>query len=667
MAPLTQKKITIFFQDYLNTNRPKKRRKLLNHILRIVTLTDKINRLGDTLIHFVISHGQPVDIGDLSTRLMPGQMNIQNDFGETPLMQIAREGRQTIVSLLLYYGADADVKDHEGKSIADYQAMSKKPIALVPSPLIHYLAPIYQYFQKIENSKDIHDLQEYLTINHIEWHQAIDRDDNTIAFYVLLASTLEGMKAFLPYLTPNLLQATNCEGQTVLHLLIERGLHVKANILIHAGASLDCQDFNQRTPLTYATQNNTPLRAISVETYLQFYDVCRDFSIHLDCQKLLTDIAHLGFCLDEGVDELDNTPLHHLVKFLPYPAIERVLANHPDCQLDCVNALGVNIRDMVAQDGRRSVIQLITQYLAPNHRVPLQAAYVTVYEDLQALFKTDHQPFDSDNDIVIKHFGTYINYFKRNRYRYHGTVRDGYILDGVSGQSYVVNCYDLTIGFGFLLRENGFHDIRVHSYHNIISRRFNDKGSLAGDYVCFDALAHQNEFVTRGFYSFDVHYVLQVNQHFFDPTFCCHYHHADDVLAVLPPMKVQKRSIIVEIAYPLASTQHKINFLGLKVSASLMTQFSLKHWHHEFERDCIRIHCQNKQLLIERNSQSISFTAVDMSKEELSKTLNNWLRITQIDHYTVSIEADLQDDQDFLYKQLPSSELSLKSSQRSVI
>lgn len=667
MAPLILKKIFTFKQAYLASNQLKKRSKLLDKINNHISLTDKINPLGDTLIHFVITSGQPLDIEYLLNKLTPGQIDIQNDFGETPLMQAAREGRQTIVSLLMLYRASIDLKDNEGKTIADYQALSAKPVTLAPSLLIHQLPVIYDNIQAITGEDDIRCLHEYLTMNGIDFNQAIDRDDNTIAFHVLLVCTLEGLKAFLPYLTFSMLASRNCEGKTPLHLLIERNLYVKANIIIHTGASIDCQDFNQRTPLDYATEKNTPLKGKSISAYFAFNEVCEHFSMHLDYKQLLADIHHLGFGLDEGTDELNNTPLHNLVKFLPYPAIEYILANYNDCQLDCLNAMGVSIRDMADQDDRRCVVQLLTQYLTPNSTVSYQLPYSTVYQDLQALFKNNHSPLDEDNEIVIKHFLTYVNYFRRNRYRYHGTVRDGHVLDGVSGQSYVVNCYDLTIGFGFLLRENGFTNIKVYRYSNIESRRFSNKGPLVGDYVCFDPVAHRNKFLHQDFYSFDVHYVLQVGQRFFDPTFCCHYDNVDDILSMPSTAnEIKERSIIITIDYPSASNQNKVSFLGLKVSAGFHSHFPPQYWTYEYKRDGIYIRRGSTELSIERNDERISFTANEISAQELLDTINSWLRITNIDNYTVAIEASLQEDKEFLYKELTASQLSFKQSMRKV-
>ena len=68
--------------------------------------------IGETMLHWYAIEGDP----DVLQKLVElgFEVNVQNEFGKTPIMESALAGRWDNARVLLDYGADLSVADHNG-------------------------------------------------------------------------------------------------------------------------------------------------------------------------------------------------------------------------------------------------------------------------------------------------------------------------------------------------------------------------------------------------------------------------------------------------------------------------------------------------------------------------------------------------------------------------
>ncbi|HRE32224.1 MAG TPA: hypothetical protein PLD88_09655, partial [Candidatus Berkiella sp.] len=186
-------------------------------------------------------------------------------------------------------------------------------------------------------------------------------------------------------------------------------------------------------------------------------------------------------------------------------------------------------------------------------------------------------------------------------------------------------------------------NVKLHTYINFISRPFNDKGPLKGDFVCFDQDFQDKIPPTQDRYRYRQHFVLQVGSRFFDPTFCCYYDNQDDILE---PSKI--KSTISFAKY------HK-GYFNLRFLAALHSLFSTEYWTYWHHYRSIKITNKNKAALhLEETKNQVTLHATNLSKEQVSFVLQAILKTNndKNDNYECTVYTNRDNELQFIMQQL---------------
>lgn len=90
---------------------------VLPEALKMRVLNNR-NGIGETMLHWYCIEGEPKVIKQIIN--LGFDVNTTNDSRKTPLFECATIERWDVVELLLRFGADPYIKDHNDESIFDY-------------------------------------------------------------------------------------------------------------------------------------------------------------------------------------------------------------------------------------------------------------------------------------------------------------------------------------------------------------------------------------------------------------------------------------------------------------------------------------------------------------------------------------------------------------------
>lgn len=104
----------------------------------------------DTAMHMLASHGNPALAATLLATLSPDQLNVQNAAGQTPSMLAARTGKAAVLAQLGAAGADFDLQDKNGLTVADYASLQgDATVAAALSPVAQAAVPAMNMLQRL--------------------------------------------------------------------------------------------------------------------------------------------------------------------------------------------------------------------------------------------------------------------------------------------------------------------------------------------------------------------------------------------------------------------------------------------------------------------------------------------------------------------------------------
>ena len=166
---------------------------LVNHDVR------EVDKQGNTALHYAARHG----LFDIAALLIASgaDMNAWNNDVETPLFEAEKSCQHVIKNLLLNLGADATIKNHDGKKASDFQE--------------------YGHFIKSAVDGDVQKLQSYLKTGYSP-NTIIPSYGKTLLWHACEMNNLEVAELLLKYKAD-----TEAKGQgtsiTPLGVIVSRG------------------------------------------------------------------------------------------------------------------------------------------------------------------------------------------------------------------------------------------------------------------------------------------------------------------------------------------------------------------------------------------------------------------------------------------------------------
>lgn len=633
-----------FKECFVSTQSDNIRAELIQSIHKQVGITTPCDEFDNTLVHFIVKYGSLTNINFTLKLLSVVEIDARNGAGQTALMQAISDGKQSVTSLLLSYGADPLTLDKRGHVAYDYAATSPKLIYLKANNIVPLLEDLNHKINSLQTAEDFQSFLIWLSVNRLSLVSPISRSDNTVLHLLVCKIPLCVMVSLINKTPLTWFGTVNAKGETPLDSLINLNLSVKTKILaVHGAPTAKYSQkpiFAGHSLFVYLEANRLLTQLI---TTLNIVDVCQRFD-------------QLGLRLDEPIDEYDNTALHILAKRLPTIAFRDLLLSIPNCSLLQTNSGNQTIMDVAAENYRLPMMQMLHEKFGLNS----PRAYENLYNHYirKTRFPSLHEYFDrcfkkanvtklDHNRKVEFYFKEFVAYIRKSWLRYHGTNRDGsYLLDCEYGERYQVNCYDLASAFGYLLISNGISDVQIHHYTKIKSRPFNDKGLIHGDFVCFDDEYHQNYYAHAGFFIFEDHYVLRVGSRFFDPTFCCYYNNENDLLSLL-------NKITIDFNY---TTVHPINMnfkLNLTFIAGMNALFNNSEWKYEFFGESLLISKGSIHIKLKQRVDHAHFSSEGLTALQMSQVISLWYKTrSPIIPTNVNVNSSNTQDVDFLQQEL---------------
>ncbi|HRE32223.1 MAG TPA: ankyrin repeat domain-containing protein, partial [Candidatus Berkiella sp.] len=462
--------INSFKQQFPNTHSTQIRLFLIIELSKKTSFSVPIDSYGNTLVHFIVLNGYLTDIDYMLSILHPGEINCPNNYQATPIIQATIAGLQNVVSLLLAYGANWQLRDCTGKNAFEHNMNNRVPITLKAWNHVENLPLIHQKLldiSKIKSSQGVSDFLVWLKSINYRLTTPINHRDDPIFHFVIHNCSLRGIQALLPYLTPEVFEATNSKGKTALYSLIKTKHFAKANILKRAGARMD-------RPYGFPPLNLPPNRSLlgltSIEQYIDINDLITTVAYEtLDTNHLLSKATEYSLGIDDPIDEYDNTILHYLIEFVPAPLFQVILEKYPHCNLNVRTSDGIGLIKKAATRERYAIVELLQKHKAPLYTRELTTSEEQGYKAYLQLnqapliypclaFSFNHMRLNSKDldEHLLKFFQSYIDYVRKNNFKYHGErLYGGMILDSRLGESITVNCYDLATNLGYLLKMQG--------------------------------------------------------------------------------------------------------------------------------------------------------------------------------------------------------------------
>lgn len=658
-------KISTFQQRYAQTRESAKRIELLVEIARFHALTTPIDKLGNTLIHYVVQQGELEDIDYLLFMLSGSEIDTPNNLGHSALAVSVLTGKQTVTSLLLHHGADPTLPDRNGYSAFDYNLQRAKPLALVSDNLIPILPSIWMHLNALRTPNDMRVFLAWLEEQHYSLEKIISANDCSILYYMMHLASTRAISILLPQLSKEILTITNARGASILQSLIEKNRCVPASILTH-----HLSQFIPRNGLPYFLANGQTIIERPIDIYLQIEQLLENLPGTFNIAETICEIEALGLELDEPINGLDDTPLHYLINIMPADDFKRLIKARPDLDLDVRNVHGRSLIDLAASINRFSMMKIlddkavffdsrkldeeaINDYLAYCSR----KTNLSTYTYLHRIFSEARKVQPDDQKCTIACFNLFMDYLKRCHFKYNGSDRDGeYFLDEPAGKGFTINCVDVSMAFGHLLASIGIKGLQLHRYYHIMSRRFSDKGKIQGDFICFDNDYQKHKLTTKSF-AFNMHTVLRVGTHLFDPTFSCHYAHPDDLHY---PRIPNRRLHTIEAVVFSRVTSEPANYRRFKLQflAKLHAILPPKTSHYEFYGNSLRISHKYTTVNISDEAHALHVTAQHCSSHRVIDIINAWVATNKASDINVRAAGTHRIDVEHLtkyYHSTPSS------------
>ncbi|XP_071538837.1 transient receptor potential cation channel subfamily A member 1 homolog [Panulirus ornatus] len=296
--------------------------------------------VGNTALHIVAKLGFEKFVGLLLD--MGAPPNIQNNFGNTPLMEAIMKCRTSCVNILMDKGANLDMKNNSQSGVL-HVAASKKAEDCLDSLLKN---------EDVKKNIDEKDKDGYTALCI-----AVKKQYEKCAILLLNAGAspkvvcqqklsllhvaAENMKSFLieKLLTfPGLdLNLQNKDGETPLHVAARKGSREACQMLLRKGARIDVQDENGRTALhlsAYQGHSSIVRLLIKSGANKRAKDDKKSTALHaaaakgnLECCEILTDADKAlykeqdkkkRYALDVAFQKGHDKVFHFLLHILPY-------------------------------------------------------------------------------------------------------------------------------------------------------------------------------------------------------------------------------------------------------------------------------------------------------------------------------------------------------------
>jgi ankyrin repeat protein len=338
----------------------------------------------------------------LLSRMKPEDINRLNNVGETPLREAVRFGNVNIVRLLLEAGADAHIKDKEGRlpvywACANYNAKIHNILTILldytddldcpdnPGETLLQAAMRYNRTEAVrllvEKGADVNAKG---TGGWAALHMAVKRGDEAAVrllvelgadinatdasgWTVLYIAVKRGDKAVARLLV-ELGADVNAKvigGQTALHLATEQGDEAAARLLVEKGADVNIKDVGGRTALRLATERGYEAVAkllVEEGADTNAKDAEGWMALHLAVKR--GDEAEAGLLVERGADINARdasgwTVLHLAVKRRDEAAVRLLV--ELGAYINARDAGGGTVLHLAAEQGDEAVARLLVE------------------------------------------------------------------------------------------------------------------------------------------------------------------------------------------------------------------------------------------------------------------------------------------------------------------
>lgn len=639
------------------------------------TLSDVVDiETGDTLLHWLCANA-PLDIlvHIFNTKVV--DINMQNNAGETPLTQAAQYGKQSIISLLMFLGADPNIPDEFEDTARSYIKKSNRKLHLSPFDYEEIIIWKNKFKDAFNFKEQLALIEEILQKKGISLSTPIDEFDNSILHYLLdFSIDLEVIDNVLKKVKPGEINVKNNLEETPLHQACKSHSRVKMHALLSSGANIDIKDFNGISPKTLIKQDKSLMKMLEKNKTLDEYVDANSF-LHKSLIKhntvdAIQVLLENGFSLDEPIDQNDNSILHWLVEQAPFYILNEVLEKCNITNIDPQNSFGETPLMLAARNGRQLALSLLLTYgadssitddlgiNAQDHALNANASVKftsklsktsqeqTVYEHMLSYFdkyKNNIENLEGQKKVEFL-FNTFNQYIEKLNWQYDGIATDyeqKILLDCNPNKKYIINCFDLSNAFLCILKAHGIIDAKTFIYEDIKSIPFSEKtDKIHGDFICFDKEVQSKSF-EQGYFDFARHCVVKCEGKFYDPTFRCFYDNEQDIIDISNKDLEKDEDqdyidIYVNVGEKTPQSYFGINgflknkntLLNTNFSKNINTIFNPNQW--EYLNRGRKIQVQNSkidatfQIELDKDLDLITITSKNIEMPELAKYIVAW-------------------------------------------
>lgn len=561
---------------------------------------------GNTILHWVCSYAPVNLVGEIVVKLQVKKqkeiINVRNKHGETPLDQVIKLGDRNKIALLIKLGA---------------------------SGINDLLSKTYDEDKFIKILGDLHN-------DGVGMLTSVELDGRNLLHLVVQYGSLKALDFALSFIHPSHIDCVSHTGLTPLMVAVNTRCPLKCQALLQKGADPHVTDQRGICARQLSADLGVSLipKQRTLKEYIEAQEILNNAFSRFTIEEAITTLQEKGFTFEEPIDHLNNTLLHILVKNIPYLHLLKsgVLDN---ISLNTQNIWGETPLIIAAQRRRHSICKLLIErgadpllqdrrgktardYRPEFFTTQPQEPQKTYLEQLCRLI-TEVPQFSrmNKNRKVDTIFEIFIGLIQKEQLHYNGLIRDEgfYLLDCPIGKRYTVNCFDLAYALGYLIKYFDI-DAQTYVYNDYTSISFTEKTpQIHGEFICFDKEHHARTLDRYNYYGFDKHCVVASIGSYYDPTFCCFYDHANDVIAYDTTIQAD-----------LNLSKRKFAF-NLKFLGALTTLFPVSEWEHLHKGPEISIRQLNGfsklQILAQPNGKII-FNALEIHNSTFARLVKDW-------------------------------------------
>lgn len=343
-------------------------KKIEHHIKSIITqlmvtcpnLFGRQSYSGKTILHYSCALGYTGIVKDLIGKMKTSEINLLDINTRTALFFAVDAGHKGITKTLLEHGATWHNKDARGDTVIDY-ALRAEHISIV-----HLLNEVKERHAKQHESKS-EPKDTVSDDSKCTLHKAL-LDDKYEIFTAIISDLKKMKKKKQVKELKDILNATNDDGATALHIAASKGNIKALKELIDLGADINAKDDAESTPLhqAVASQSIECVRVLieSKDIDLESRDSTLQTPLIVSASHNFIEAVKLFVKYEantETGDERDFTALHHACSYGYLETVLTLLEHGADPNCATLSD-GTTPFQLAIQNGHHELIEVLLKY-----------------------------------------------------------------------------------------------------------------------------------------------------------------------------------------------------------------------------------------------------------------------------------------------------------------